>query len=104
MHFPFFVTDLDSPIIQPAVANFTAGNASSITCTATGLPTPTLAWSKNGGSVIKTGSSYTWSSISVTDAGTYTCTASNTVGHKSTSKNVQVNCKQTHSKPVPYFS
>lgn len=56
------------------------GNALSLRCNATGVPTPQIAWSKDGSSLDAKGPLYVLSSLSSSDSGRYQCTASNIDG------------------------
>lgn len=57
-----------------------AGNALSIRCSATGVPTPQIVWSKDGSSLDAKGPLYTLSSLTSSDSGRYQCVASNIDG------------------------
>ena len=64
-----------------------------IKCDADGNPPPTIKWKTPTGSV-HTGNVYTILSVSRSDAGTYTCTASNGIGKEAmASILVTVQCK-----------
>lgn len=57
-----------------------AGNALSIRCNATGVPTPQIVWSKDGSSLDAKGSLFILSSLNSSDSGRYQCVASNIDG------------------------
>ena len=67
-----------------------------LTCTANGNPAPTIIWTKSPGTITypNTGNVYTIPSVKRSDAGTYTCTASNGIASDAmTSMQVTVQCK-----------
>ncbi|MBL9208888.1 MAG: immunoglobulin domain-containing protein [Opitutaceae bacterium] len=66
---------------HPASQTVTAGANVTFTATATGSPTPTLQWQKNGSPLAgQTGPSLTLSNVQAADAGSYTCVATNASG------------------------
>jgi len=81
------------PIITEAPSNTpaTIGGRFTLTCTAVGIPLPTITWSSNSDNSIATTSSteidfstiqseLTFSDLQANDFEMYTCTATNTVG------------------------
>ena len=73
---------LTAPAIttQPAALTVTVGGAASFTVAATGNPTPTYQWKKNGAVIAgATGATYTIASTQLTDAASYTVTVTNSV-------------------------
>src|ERR1017187_77807 len=76
------VTIGDTPQItqQPANASVTAGQSASFSVTATGS-SPTYQWRKDGVAISgATAATYTISSTSTSDAGSYTCVVTNSSG------------------------
>ncbi|WP_414661646.1 beta strand repeat-containing protein [Horticoccus sp. 23ND18S-11] len=66
---------------QPTTQTVAAGTNVTFSVVATGSPTPTLQWEKNGGALAgQTGTSLTLTAVTATDAGSYTCTATNPSG------------------------
>lgn len=65
------------------------GNALSIRCNATGVPTPQIAWSKDGSSLDAKRPLYILRSLASSDSGRYQCTASNIDG--ADKQDVQIN-------------
>ncbi|KAJ8316302.1 hypothetical protein KUTeg_006316 [Tegillarca granosa] len=65
------------------------GNQVSITCSASGTPTPTFSWSK-GGTTVFNGATLSLSNVDKTDSGVYTCTGTNTEGTNSEQFTVNV--------------
>jgi len=66
---------------HPASQTVTAGANVTLSVIATGSPTPTLQWQKNGGAIAgQTGPTLTLSGVTTGDAGSYTCVATNTAG------------------------
>ena len=71
------------PVIstQPANATVAVGQSVTFAVAASGSPTPTYQWSKNGAPVAgATSSTLTFASAQLTDTGVYTVRASNSVG------------------------
>jgi len=71
------------PVIttQPAGKTVTAGTGVSFTAAASGTPSPTYQWQKNGVNILgATGATYSLSTTTVADAGTYRVVATNVVG------------------------
>gem|GEM_PF-859890 len=66
--------------VNPLSQNVPNGGTLQLTCTAVGIPTPTVSWSKNGVNLGKTGSTLTVANASGTVQGTYQATASNSAG------------------------
>lgn len=68
--------------VQPRGRSALVGSSVTFTAAASGSPTPTYQWKKNGVRISEaTGASYTISGVSARDAGTYTVVATNSVGH-----------------------
>jgi len=66
-----------------------AGASTTFTASASGTPTPTYQWRKNGVAIPgATGSSYTLANPAASDAGSYTLVATNSAG--STTSNAAV--------------
>ena len=66
---------------QPVSQTATAGGSVTFTAAASGSPTPTYQWRKNGTNISgATSASYTIASVVAGDAGTYTVVATNTAG------------------------
>ena len=66
---------------QPSSETVTAGQSASFSVTATGSPTPTYQWQKNGVNIAQaTSSTYTIPSTATSDAGRYQVVVSNSAG------------------------
>ncbi len=66
---------------QPAPQSVTPGATVTFTATATGTPAPTYQWQKNGTAIpTATAATLTLTNVSLTDAGTYLLTATNSAG------------------------
>ena len=66
---------------QPVSQTVTAGASVTFTAAASGSPTPTYQWQKDGANISgATSASYTIASAATTDAGTYTVVATNSAG------------------------
>ncbi len=66
---------------QPSSQSVTAGASVSFTVVATGSPTPTLQWQKNGGAIAgQTTATLSLSNVQAADAASYTCVATNSAG------------------------
>ena len=67
--------------VQPVSQTVAAGSPVTFRASASGTPTPTYQWRKNGRNITgATGTSYTIASVATGDAGTYTVVAKNSVG------------------------
>ncbi|EDO25970.1 predicted protein [Nematostella vectensis] len=69
-----------------------------LTCISDGYPAPTVTWSRDG-VVVSPTSVYYSNSVTRSEAGTYTCTATNEMGSDTTTVQVTVNCAKTESEP-----
>jgi len=66
---------------QPVGQTVVIGNPVTLTATATGTPSPSYQWKKNGVTISgATGASYTLANAALTDEASYTVVASNTAG------------------------
>ncbi len=75
------VTFAPSFTTQPVSQTIAAGSSVTFTAAASGSPTPTYKWRKNGKNISGANSaSYTISAVATADAGSYTVTASNSAG------------------------
>jgi plastocyanin len=75
--------------VQPASQTVPAGTSVTFSVTASGSPTPTYQWRKNGAKISgATSSSYTIANVTTGSAGTYTVVATNSVGSTTSSKAV----------------
>jgi len=86
------LTVIVTPVITPQPTNLVlnAGSAAVFTSGATGVPTPTLQWYKNGAAISgETGGTLTIASAQGSDIGTYSLVASNAAG-SATSSNVKL--------------
>ncbi|EDO32154.1 predicted protein, partial [Nematostella vectensis] len=68
-----------------------------LTCISDGYPAPTSTWSRDGEEVSQT-SVYYSDSVTRSEAGTYTCTATNEMGSDTTTVQVTVNCAKNESE------
>ncbi len=67
--------------VSPQSLTVTAGGNVTLSVTVSGVPTPSLQWLKNGAGIDGAfGTTLTLSSVQIADAGTYSVTASNSVG------------------------
>lgn len=67
--------------LQPASQTVAAGGAVTFNAVASGVPTPTLQWQKNGVNLAgATGGSYAIAAVAAADAGTYAVVATNSAG------------------------
>ena len=88
--------------------NRTIGGNISFECSASGVPTPTTSWEKDGMSLTNNGGRYAISAsrllitdIRPTDAGDYSCVASNSAGtNKLTSSLLSVHGMSIHADTV----
>jgi formylglycine-generating enzyme required for sulfatase activity len=71
-----------APVItqQPQSKTVIVGLSVTFTVTATGNPSPTYLWRKNGTNISGTSDSFTISSVQLTDLGTYSVVVSNSAG------------------------
>ena len=80
-------------IVLPQNVKVNKTNSISLSCDASGFPAPSITWTKSGQTLSNTAQLYI-SSSDKSDAGEYTCTASNGVGQPKTAKAyVIVQCK-----------
>ncbi|KAJ7381373.1 Neural cell adhesion molecule 1 [Desmophyllum pertusum] len=81
--------------------SYSVGEQLILACTADGKPKPKIKWIKNGGIIPhKTGSYYLVNQVSISDAGVYSCCASNQLGNV-TSPGVHVQVKYAPSIVSP---
>ena len=69
------------------------GRNLTVVCNASGIPAPMVAWIKVGGDMIINGSELVFTNISRTEAGEYSCEASNECGNASETTTIEVQCK-----------
>ena len=85
---------------QPASQTVTAGASVTFAAAASGSPTPTYQWQKNGANISgATSASYAIASVATTDAGTYTVVATNSAG-SATSNGAILTVNPAGSAPV----
>ena len=85
---------------QPSSQTVTAGSSVTFTAAASGTPTPTYQWRKNGTNIAgATSSSYSIASVVAGDAGTYSVVATNSAG-SATSNNATLTVNPATSAPV----
>lgn len=97
---------LSAPVftVQPGSQTVTVGSAVSFTVTVTANPSPTYQWSKNGSPIAgATGASYSLTSAQTGDAGSYTCTATNSQG-STTSNSATLTVNPVVITPTPTTS
>lgn len=82
---PFYNTVLPSVKVSPSDHVASLGSNVTFTCEGTGIPTPSITWTRKGGSLPTThtieNGSLTIINLSVDDQGSYVCTVSNAVGY-----------------------
>ena len=81
----------------PQTKTINEGDRLQLTCKASGQPTPTITWTKDGHQLGKT---VDIQNSKRTDAGTYVCKAENKVTQVTASAQVTVQCKSERSVPV----
>ena len=81
----------------PQSKTINEGDRLQLTCKASGQPTPTITWTKDGNQLGKT---VDIQNSKRTDAGTYVCKAENKVTQVTASAQVTVQCKSERSLPV----
>ena len=64
-----------------------------LTCTASGIPSPTVSWIKVGSGARFNRSELVFTNIKRSEAGEYRCEASNECGNASESAGIDVQCK-----------
>lgn len=85
---------------QPVSKTVTVGSSVTFTAAASGTPSPTYQWRKNGSNISgATSSSYTISNVQTSSAGTYTVVASNSAG-SATSSGATLTVSTATSAPV----
>ena len=85
---------------QPVSQTVTVGSVVTFAAAASGSPTPTYQWRKNGANISgATSSSYTIASVATTDAGTYTVVATNSAG-SATSSGATLTVNPAASAPI----
>lgn len=107
--FFFFVTDQPEIFIHPKNDTQEEGLSLTLYCNATGNPSPTISWTKNGNSlsdnkrIIFSGKNETLSiaNLNRTDSGYYRCVTGNSLGND-TSRNAKVDVLCKYSL-VPVF-
>ena len=73
--------------------NITEGGSVTLSCNASGIPSPTVSWIKvNGGERFDV-SELVFTNINRTQAGEYRCEASNECGNASETATIEVQCK-----------
>ena len=77
----------------PPTVTVTEGTPHTITCMATGVPTPLISWSFEGVVVSTQGTLSLEPNAQRSDAGIYTCTASNTAGTATSNVTIDIHCK-----------
>ena len=100
---------MQAPQIDSSPVDLTvlSGSSPSFTCTASGTPLPTISWQRGSGAISSGGqftitessdgsgvsSTLAVSNVQLSDAGTYSCSASNSEGTVSSSFTLTVECK-----------
>ena len=95
-----------SPLVVPAITqspqsvSIGVGASFTLSCSASGNPTPSFTWSKDGNTLANDGShivinggTVTVSNVVQSDVGTYTCVAANSVGSAQANALVTILCK-----------
>lgn len=91
-----------APVIttQPTNQTVTAGGTATFTAAATGSPTPTFQWRKDGTAIVgATGTTLTLTNVAVSAAGTYSVVATNSV-NTATSSNATLTVNAAATAPV----
>lgn len=87
-----FVLDIDTPIVTLPSNPITKGTNITLTCNTLSNPSATYSWIKDG-IVAATGPSLQIANASPINRGEYICEVNNSAGKKSSSVNVDVQCK-----------
>lgn len=77
----------------PSTVTVTEGTPHTLTCMATGIPVPLISWSFGGVVISTQGTLSLEPSAQRSDAGVYTCTASNTAGIASSNITIDIHCE-----------
>uniref|UniRef100_A0A3Q2CT39 Hemicentin-1 n=1 Tax=Cyprinodon variegatus TaxID=28743 RepID=A0A3Q2CT39_CYPVA len=89
----------------PKVIKVQVGHKVELGCMVSGVPEPTLSWTKNNKSYpVSRDGSLTLSDIKCEDEGIYTCTATNTAGQDQAQVKVQVQVPPVVEVPEPPFN
>ena len=64
-----------------------------LSCNASGIPSPMVSWIKVGGNVITNENELVFTNINRSQAGQYRCEASNECGNASETATIEVQCK-----------
>jgi glucose/arabinose dehydrogenase len=88
-----------SIVLQPTSLSVSVGQSATFSVTASGTPSPSYQWQKNGGDISNAiQSTYTISSAQLSDAGNYQVIVSNTAG-STTSSSVSLTVTPPNQKP-----
>ena len=75
------------------------GGSVTLSCNASGMPSPMVSWIKVGGHMSTGSSELNFTNINRTQAGEYRCEASNECGNASETARIFVQCKLTITCP-----
>ena len=92
----FAVSSSIQPIADEAIIK---GGSVNLSCSASGIPSPSVSWIKVSGGQRTDGTELVFTNINRSEAGEYICEANNLCGNATASVRVDVLCKSSMNYP-----